>query len=83
MVQLQEAKVLQIGDALLSIRAAIDLVGSGAATRVTVHAAAAEQLLPAARALARAAGVWVEPPSSPDGAGSDIVLRAAGDHPQS
>jgi hypothetical protein len=66
-----------IGDALAPTRAAIDLVASGAARRVTVHALACEQILPAARALARAAGVIVEPIWWTEDEGCDIVVRQA------
>jgi hypothetical protein len=77
MVQQTAAELPHIGEALVSIRAAIDVVTSGAATRVTVHAIAGEQILPAARALARAAGVAIEPIWWPDDAGCDIVISAA------
>lgn len=79
MVQQEAAEFPHIGEALVSIRAAIDVVISGTATRVTVHAVAGEQILPAARALARAAGVTIEPIWWPDDAGCDIVISAAGD----
>ena len=71
------AELPHIGEALVSIRAAIDVVREGAATRVTVHAEAGEQILPAARALARASGVAIEPIWRPDGTGCDIVISAA------
>lgn len=77
MAHLQAAELPHIGEALVSIRAAIDVVREGTATRVTVHAEAGEQILPAARALARAAGVAIEPVWWADGAGCDIVISAA------
>ena len=63
------AELPHIGEALVSIRAAVDVVREGAATRVTVHAEAGEQILPAARALARASGVAIEPVWWADGVG--------------
>lgn len=77
MARQQAAELPHIGEALVSIRAAVDVVREGAATRVTVHAEAGEQILPAARALARAAGVVIEPIWRADGAGCDIVISAA------
>ena len=53
----QASEPLSIGDALVSVRAAIDLVEHGAASRVTVALPDGESLLPAARALSRAAGL--------------------------
>jgi hypothetical protein len=50
----------QIGAALDSLRAAIDVVAGGAATRVTVQMPEARRLLPAALQLAKRAGVRVE-----------------------
>ena len=50
----------QIGVALSSLRAAIDVVADGGATRVTVHLPDARRLFPAATLLARRAGVGVE-----------------------
>jgi hypothetical protein len=68
--------VAHIGDALNSIRAAIEVVQEGAADRVIVQVLTCEQILPAARALGRAAGVVVEPSWWPDDEGCDIVIRA-------
>jgi hypothetical protein len=65
-----------IGDALNSIRAAIEVVQQGTADRVIVQVLTCEQILPAARALGRAAGVVVEPSWWPDDEGCDIVIRA-------
>lgn len=50
----------QIGSALDSLRAAIDVVANGGATRVTVQVPEARRLLPAALQLAKRAGVQVE-----------------------
>ena len=50
----------QIGTALDSLRAAIDIVAGGNATRVTVHVPEAKRLLPATLRLAKRAGVRVE-----------------------
>jgi hypothetical protein len=65
----------QIGEALVSARAAIDIVASHAASRVTIHSTTGGEILAATRALARSAGVIVEPVRRPDGAGYDIVIR--------
>lgn len=50
----------QIGGALDSLRAAIDVVAGGGASRVTVQVPDARRLLPAAIQLAKRAGVQVE-----------------------
>ena len=50
----------QIGARLDTIRAAIDVVARGDATRVTVHVGDPQRLIPAATQLARRAGVRVE-----------------------
>lgn len=71
------ADLASIDDALLSVRAAVDLVASHAASRVTVHVTSAERILPAARAIGRSAGVKVEPMWWPHDAGCDIVVGAA------
>ena len=68
-------QVAHIGEALTSVRAAIDVVASGAARRVVVHAVTGEQVLSAARALAHASGVEVEPIWSMDESGVDLVVR--------
>jgi hypothetical protein len=49
-----------IGASLDPIRAAISLVADGVARRVTVNLPSAVAVMPAARLLARAAGVEVE-----------------------
>ena len=82
MAHQQAAELPHIGEALVSIRAAIDVVKSGAATRVTVHTVIGEQILPAARALAHAAGVAIETIWSADRTDCDIVIsrvRTIGD----
>lgn len=64
-------------DSLLDpIRAAIQMVADGSAERVTVYTAASAQLLPAARILARAAGVAIESVDETD-ADSDLVVAPA------
>ena len=50
----------QIGGRLDTLRAAIDVVADGGATRVTVHVPEVRRLLPAATQLAKRAGVRVE-----------------------
>lgn len=60
--------------ALDSIRAAIELVQRHAARRVVIRFTGAERLLPAARALARSAGLDARPAWSPDLAECDIVI---------
>jgi hypothetical protein len=50
----------QIGAALDTLRAAIDVVADGDASRITVQVPEARRLLPAALQLARHAGVRVE-----------------------
>jgi hypothetical protein len=62
-----------IGDALLSVRAAIDLIESGVARRVTVALADGASLLPAARALSRDAGLTLVA-TRRDGGGCDIAI---------
>ena len=71
-------ELVHIGEALASIRAAIDVVEAGAAERVIVHVRGARQILPAARALGRSAGVVVDAGADFDdeNGGSDIVVRA-------
>ena len=63
-----------IGQALVSVRAAIDVVASGAARRVTVAAVGCEHVLPAARALSRAAGLTLEEQWRSDGGGCEIAI---------
>jgi hypothetical protein len=75
MVHQPSSDPAQIGEALVSARAAIDIVASHAATRVTIHSTTGGELLAAIRALARSAGVIVEPIRRLDGAGYDIVIR--------
>jgi hypothetical protein len=74
MVHQPSAEPAHIGVALISTRAAIDLVASHGATRVTVRAVAGAQILAAARVLARSAGVTVRPIWVDDDGGCDIVI---------
>lgn len=60
MDRLHRTEPTQIGAPLDSLRAAIDVVAAGQATRVTVQVPRARSLLPAARQLARRAAVRVE-----------------------
>ncbi len=76
MVDTAADEVAHIGEALASVRAAVDVVASGAARRVVVHAITCEQILPAARALARTARVDIEPIWWTDDAGCDIVVSS-------
>ena len=62
-----------IDPSLDPIRAAIDMVANGSASRVTVFTPTPARLLPAARMLARAAGVAVEWADESD-AGVDLVV---------
>ena len=61
-----------IDSSLDPIRAAIEMVADGSARRVTVYTPAPARLLPAARALARAAGVAIE---SADGTDAEPDAR--------
>jgi hypothetical protein len=72
--QLRNEDVPRIDDALTPIRAAISMIGDGWATRIVIHAAGGEQLLPAARLLARASGVNLVPVWTADVPGCDLVL---------
>jgi predicted methyltransferase MtxX (methanogen marker protein 4) len=75
-----ESEPPQIGGPLSSLRAAIDVVARGDATRVTVHVPEARRLLPAASSLARRAGVQVElvEPADPESELSVLPIAAAG-----
>jgi hypothetical protein len=72
-----ETEPPQIGGQLSSLRAAIDVVAHGDATRVTVHVPEARRLLPAASRLARRAGVQVELVEPEDHASEMSVLPIA------
>lgn len=63
--------------ALDSVRAGIEVVQKGAARRVVIHVVGAARLLPAARVLARGAGLDAHPAWSADLDECDIVI--AGD----
>lgn len=64
----------RIGSSLDPIRAAISLVADGVARRVTVNLPSAATVMPAARQLARAAGVEVELVG--DVARGDVTVRS-------
>jgi len=64
----------RIGASIDPIRAAISLVADGIARRVTVNLPSAESVMPAARQLARAAGVEVELVG--DVASGDVTIRS-------
>ena len=68
-----------IDSSLDPIRAAIEMVADGSAWRVTVYPPAPARLRPAARALARAAGVAIEPTYGTD-AEHDLVVVPATPH---
>jgi predicted methyltransferase MtxX (methanogen marker protein 4) len=70
----------QIGAPLENVRAAIDVVARGEATRITVHVGDAQRLIPAAKQLARRAGVRVElvEPMDPDSELTVVPLAASG-----
>lgn len=76
MRHVDERETPHIDSSLDPIRAAIQMVADGSAVRVTVYTPAPAQLLPAARALARAAGVAIESPGEADG-GSELVVEPA------
>jgi hypothetical protein len=65
-----------IDSALDPIRAAIRMVADGSAKRVTVYTPETSRLLPAARMLARAAGVAIESADETDDDTDLIVLPA-------
>ena len=67
----------RIDDAINPVRAAIEMVASGSARRVTLHGVVGAQLLPAARLLARAAGVTVEPVWSTAGVVCDLIVMSS------
>jgi len=68
-----------IDSALDPIRAAIRMVADGTAKRVTVYTPETPRLLPAARMLARAAGVAIESAGETD---TDPDLAVIPDHPR-
>ena len=65
-----------IDSALDPIRAAIRMVADGSAKRVTVYTPETPRLLPAARMLARAAGVAIESANETDDDLDLVVLPA-------
>lgn len=74
MAQLRSEAVPRIDPALNPVRAAISMIAAGLATRIVIYAADGEQMLPAARLLARAEGVHLEPVWNQDSPGCDLVL---------
>jgi hypothetical protein len=77
-VDLTDAPALpHVDPSLDPIRAAISLVADGQARRVTVHTPAAAQVMPAARQLARAAGVSIELVRDEDDTSEVVILPLA------
>ena len=76
MAQLRSEALPRIDPALNPVRAAISMITGGWATRIVISAVDAEEMLPAARLLARAAGVDLEPIWAPDAPRCDLVLTA-------
>jgi predicted methyltransferase MtxX (methanogen marker protein 4) len=76
----RHAEPPQIGARLDNVRAAIDVVARGDATRVTVHVGDAQRLIPAAMRLARRAGVRVElvEPTDPESELTFLPIAASG-----
>ena len=68
----------RIDPSLNPIRAAIRMVAEGTARRVTVHAPEPRLVLPAARLLARTAGVIVEVVGDRDDETDFVLERASG-----
>lgn len=64
----------RIDEAINPVRAAIEMVASGSAMRVTLSGIRV-QVLPAARLIARAAGVTLEPIWWSGGPVCDLVVR--------
>ncbi|MBA2634906.1 MAG: hypothetical protein H0U86_18235 [Chloroflexi bacterium] len=67
----------RIGSRLDPVRAAIAMVADGSARRVTIRTALSREILPAARRIARMAGVRVELADTA-GARADLVVMPAG-----
>ena len=76
MTEVDGGETPTIDGSLDPIRAAIEMVADGSARRVTVYTPAPARLLPAARALARAAGVAIESADGTD-AEPDVVVVPA------
>ena len=74
MAQSSAPEPADIGDGLAPVRAAIEVITSGVARRVVIHAPAGTQLLPAARALADRAGLLARPSGSSDPDAIEIVI---------
>ncbi len=66
-----------IDSSLDPIRAAIEVVAEGSATRVTVYTPEPDRVVAAARILARAAGVAVESVDERHAVDSDLVVIPA------
>jgi hypothetical protein len=66
----------RIDEAINPVRAAIEMVASGSAKRITLHGIIGAPLLPAVRMLARVAGVHVEPVWSTGGVVCDLVVSS-------
>jgi hypothetical protein len=72
--QLRSEALPRIAPALYPVRAAIRMSAGGQATRIVIYAADGGQMLPAARLLARAEGVHLEPVWNHDATGCDLIL---------
>jgi hypothetical protein len=64
----------RIDEELNPVRAAISMVSAGLAKRVVIYAVGGEQILPAARLLARSAGVTLTPSWTANVPGCDLVI---------
>jgi hypothetical protein len=79
MVSAAAPEPIALGSVLPSIRAAIDVVRTGVARRVVIYLPQGRSLLPAVRAMARAAGVEVTPRWSSDPSSCVIEIHASAD----
>jgi len=77
MAQSSAPEPIGIGDGLDPVRAAIEIITSGVARRVVIHAAEGAQLLPGARVLAAEAGLRIRPTGS---TGRDAFEISIGPH---
>jgi hypothetical protein len=64
----------RIDEELNPVRAAISMVAAGLASRIVVYAIGGEQILPAARLLARSAGVTLTPSWTPNVPGCEMAI---------
>ena len=78
MAQSSAPEPVDIGDGLAPVRAAIEVITSGMARRVVIHAKDGTQLIVSARALASQAGLLVRTSGSSDSDAFEIVI---GPHP--